>query len=106
MTMFQQADIAFRQLQCLVADLTREISANKEQAAATAAQVAALQIQVSELFDKVKEIKDKQEQQERENEHDDGLPSDFEEELAERRCKWGDWGLLPDAWRLHFKLLH
>ena len=76
----------FRQLQCLVAHLTREISAIKEQLQTTAAQVAALQIQVSELFDKLKEIKDTQEQQERENEYDydNGLPPEFWEELHDR----------------------
>ena len=90
--MFQQAEIAFRQLQCLVADLTREVIANKEQAAATAAQVAALKIQVSELEGKlktamemIKEIqKEKQERQESEDEivlFDDGLPSECEREL-------------------------
>ena len=78
MTMSQQEGIAFRQLQCLVADLTRDISASKQQTAANAAQIAALQIQVSELSDKVKEIEDKQERQEREDEH--SLPSGLSEE--------------------------
>ena len=92
MTMSQQEGIAFRRLECLVADLTRVVIANKEQAAAiaaqvaaTAGQVAALKIQVSELEGKIKEIqKEKQERQESEDEivlYDDGLPSECEREL-------------------------
>ena len=93
--MSQQEGIDFRRLECLVADLTRLIVANKEQAAATAAQVAALKIQVSEVEGKlktametIKEIqKEKQETQESEDDivlFDDGLPDEFWEEWHDR----------------------